>query len=369
MRQFLTKPARPSRNVQCIAFMASAALVGAMMAQGIRVRLNILDRWHYVAPLEDIGKDRLWELLQHDQFKYIAVVTFLVSPTGSNQTFTIPGNWNSSQVGPVGYANKVETIAGGGSGGGAFATAGFISADASGGGGGAYSAITNLVFVPGTTVTYQIGAGGSAIAQSTVNAATNGNPGGATWFNGTSLGASSVGAVGGAGGTGDIGGGAISGGSGGAAASGVGSTRNSGGNGGSCGATGGGGIVSSGGGGAAGPNGNGTSGGSATNGGTSNGGNADNNTVSGGAGGNPNGSTGGAGTEFDPSHGCGGGGGGGINASGSSTAGSGGNYGGGGGGAASDTPGPTATSGSGAQGLGVVTNIPATRAIWAGIIG
>lgn len=343
----------PRRNVRCVAFLATAALVGAMVAAGIPVKRHPIERWQYVSPEAAIGNDKMWELLNDSRFKFLSIVTFLVAPTGSLQNFTVPGNWNSRN-------NKVQTIGGGGSGGAAFATAGFISSDATGGGGGAYSAVLNLSLTRGSTITYQIGVGGAAVAQSTVNAATNGHDGGDTWFNGTSATSASVGSERGHGGIGDISGGAQSGGAGGSSSNGSGSTKNSGGAGGASGATGGGGIVSTGGGGAAGPNGNGSAGGAASNGATSNGGNADNNTVSGGAGGNPNGSGGGAGTEFDPSHGCGAGGGGAISATANTIAGSGGNYGGGGGGAASDTGSTTvATSGAGAQGIIVVTNIPA----------
>lgn len=347
------RPARPlRRNVQCIAFMASAALAVAMVGQGIRVRLNILDTWHYVAPLEDMTPAQLHELLQHSEFKYIAVVTFLVSPTGSNQTFNVPPNWNSGN-------NKVETIGGGASGG---AVASNTFAMASGGGGGAYSAQTNIVFVPGGTATYQIGVGGAAVSASgTVTS--NGNNGGNTWFNGATLGASSVGAQAGQAGQATLGN--INGSSGGPASSGIGATKFSGGNsGGNSGVA----LWASGGGGAAGPNGNGVSSATPTQQSPSDGGNADNNAGSagpGGAGGNAtNAGNGGNGQEFDSSHGCGGGGGGCFSqVNGTFSAGNAGNYGGGGGGCNVSSPFPTALGGAGSQGLIVVTNVPATRAL------
>lgn len=373
MKEFLARTVRPARplrrNIQCVAFMASAALVTAMMAQGVRVRLNVLDTWHYVAPLEDLGTSRLHELLQDSRFKYIAVVTFLVSPTGSNQTWTAPGNWNSGN-------NKVETIGAGGSG-GAISVSDPVGATVVGGAGGAYSKVTNLAFAPGSgAATYQIGTGGAAIAAAFETTGT-GNAGGDSWFNGSTLGASSVGAKGGAAGVGE---GTIStsGAAGGAAASGVGSTKNSGGGSGNA-ATSGDPVGVTGGGGAAGPNGNGNAS-SAVNaaGGTtgSAGGSAD--AGSGGAGGAAsidtasNAGNGGAGTEFDGSHGSGGGGGALANDGGSTLhGGTGGLYGGGGGGQAQGSAAGigTSTSGAGAQGLIVVTNVPATRAIFVGLVG
>ena len=239
-----------------------------------------------------------------------ATVTFLTSPTGSNQTYNVPSDWDSSN-------NSIETIGAGGGGGGG------VSNYGGGGGGGAYSKITNLSLTPGGTATYQIGTGGAASTA-----------GGDTWFNGTTLGGSSVGAKGG--GLGATANPSPSGGAGGASGSGVGTTKNSGGDGSSTTSKGGGG------GGAAGPNGNGTS--AAAN--SANGGSGDNG--SGGAGGTGGGSptAGGNGTEYDATHGSGGGGGGNtVNTAGAT----GGNYGGGGGG------GQNAVGGAGIAGLIVVT--------------
>ena len=80
-------------------------------------------------------------------------------------SWTVPGDWNS-------YDNIVEAIGGGGGG---------VDGAANGsgsGGGGAYAKIMNLPLTAGATVTYQVGAGGSAQA-------TNGNPGKASIFNGS----------------------------------------------------------------------------------------------------------------------------------------------------------------------------------------
>jgi hypothetical protein len=365
------KPARPRRrNVQCVAFMASATLIGLMLAQGIRVRRNILETDHFVAPLQDIGSGKLWELLQRDDFQFLAVVTFLTASPGSNQTFNIPKNWNSTQVGPAGFANKIETVAGGGSG-GAISVSDPVGGTIVGGGGGAYSAITNLVLVPGSTLTYQIGVGGAAITAAFETTGT-GNPGGDSWFNATTLAASSVGAKGGAGGHAAVST-LTAGSAGGAAASGIGSTKHSGGASGSA-TTSGDPVSASGGGGAGGPNGDGNASANAGISGATAGGSAD--AGSGGAGGAGNtagsGTAGSSGTEFDGSHGCGGGGGAGVSQSGATVnGGNGGLYGGGGGGQGAGTAGGigTALSGAGAQGLIVVTNVVATRVIFSGMVG
>jgi glycine rich protein len=343
--------ARPKRNVRCIAFVATGALVSAMVAAGIPVKRHPIEPWQYISPEVSIGKSKLWELLNDDRFKFIATVTLLVTPTGSNQTFNVPGNWDSGN-------NKVETIPGGGSGG---VTVANVACSDSGGGGGAYSAQTNIALVPGGTATYQIGAGG-ALVSSTSSLGINGNPGGNSWFNASSYGAASVGAQGGAGGNAANNLATAAGALGGQASSGIGSTKFSGGNSGACTPS----FASaSGGGGAAGPSGNGVSSSAASN-SVTNGGNANNNAgATGGAGGAPTGSSGGSGTEYDASHGIGAGGGGAISSGTNqvTVAGSGGNYGGGGGGAANFASSPTSTSsGAGIQGLIVVTNIPATMA-------
>src|SRR5215831_13854692 len=158
----------------------------------------------------------------------------------SGTSWMVPADWSNS--------NTIETV---------------------GGGGGGYSKISNISGLSGT-LTIQVGAGGAL-----------GVSGGDTWFNGPTLGASSVGAKGG--GAGDVNG---HGGTGGAAVSGVapGGTKFSGGNGGA--------VpfepwTGAGGGGAAGPNGDGAAGGggrAVTDGGGGGGGNG-----GGSAGGSPSG--------------------------------------------------------------------------------
>lgn len=277
----------------------------------------------------------LGENLSYD----FATVTFLTSPTGSNQTYTSPSDWNNSN-------NKLETLGGGS--GGAVAITGI---HVTGGGGGAYNTISNFTFAtPGTTTgTYQIGAG--AAVKTTAGA---GNSGGDSWFNGTTLGGSSVGSKAGVGGA--AGGGSQNGGAGGAASSGVGSGFD-GGRGGNL--TGGSGNGGSGAGGAAGSSGAGATGADSSStalGVQTAGGQGDNG--HGGTGGAAGGTNGGAGTEWDGSHGSGGGGGG-FGGSGTQSAGAGGLYGGGSGAIVADTP----TSPPAAQGITVVTYTPRSAAI------
>ena len=194
--------------------------------------------------------------------KIIAITT-----TGSS-SFTVPADFTN--------INTIEVIGAGGGGGGN---------GRSGAGGGGYSAISNLALVPNSNVTVQVGAAGTA-------AVTTGNTGGDSWFNGSTLALSSVGAKGGTGGIDP----AIPSnlvGIGGSAALGVGTTKNSGGNGGlGTDTTGNGG---GGGGGAAGPNGNGTVGGNVS--GATGGAGGSGDAGSGGAGGVSNGGTGGPGAE------------------------------------------------------------------------
>jgi hypothetical protein len=286
---------------------------------------------------------------------------FLTITSASNQTWTVPSDWNSSN-------NTVEVIAAGG--GGEVVSGG----PSYGGGGGAYSKVTNVVLTPGGTATYRLSAGGAGA-----------NPGGAgpdAWFNGTTLAGSSVGAKGGSGGT------TGAAGAGGVAASGIGSIKYSGGTGGTSINRGGGG------GGAAGPNGDagdgGNGGGSVTGGGGgggngggtagsnnsgSTGGNGGDNSGgighgTGGTSGNPGtagtnggggggggaaaiGADGGDGTEWDSTHGSGGGGGG--EGAGNASGGNGGLYGAGGGGA-------EVSGGAGGQALIVITYIPKANA-------
>lgn len=293
-------------------------------------------------------------------------VIFLTN-TAASQTWTVPSDWNDTN-------NSIECIGGGGGGlGGAFAYN-------AGSGGGGYSKTTNLALSLGASIAYQVGAGGTPHASTPT-------VGGDSWFNGASLGASSVGAKGG---------GAASGttaGLGGASSGGVGSTKNSGGSGG------GGANKVGGGGGAGGPNGVGAAGGVSGNSGTGGGGgggngggtaganeagsnvggNGGNNSGGaghgtgsavnvdgtagsaggggGGAGGNKDGGVGGNGTEWDATHGSGGGGGGGSSDAGTVAGkGAGGLYGGGAGAKGVGGANPSA----GAQGIIVITYEPNT---------
>ena len=299
----------------------------------------------------------------------------------SGTTWTVPSDWNSSN-------NTIEVIGSGGGGAGGQN----VGNGGAGGGGGAYSAITNLPLVAAATVNIHLGSGGAAGTGSGA-----GSAGGDTWFNGTTLANSSVGAKGGSGGTNASGAPAAAGG---AAASGVGTTKFSGGSSGALGGN----NAGSGGGGAAGPSGAGHQGGgsptssgsnrgggggggagggsdsatASTNNGTA-GGNGKNSSAggaggtssvpaggagSGGSGGggsygNPSGVSGrggdgGAGTDWDATHGAGGGGGGiGNGSSGTGgPGGAGGLYGGGGGGGANDVG---EVGGAGAQGIIVIT--------------
>jgi len=96
----------------------------------------------------------------------------------SGTSCMVPADWSNS--------NTIETVGGGGGGG----TPNSSSFSGSGGGGGGYSKISNISGLSGT-LTIQVGAGGAP-----------GVSGGDTWFNGPTLGASSVGAKGG--GAGDV---------------------------------------------------------------------------------------------------------------------------------------------------------------------
>ena len=184
--------ARPSRAVTCIAFTASVALVAVMVARGMQVRRHPLHPQQLVAPAAQISNGQFRELLGCKDFIFVSLLTLLTSPTGSNQTFTSPSTWNNGN-------NKIECVGAGGGGGSNDAA---DVGSAAGGGGGGYSNVTNFTFAaPGTTTaTYQIGALGAGGTDTT-----QGNPGGAggaTWFNGTTLAGSSVGANGGGGGQG-----------------------------------------------------------------------------------------------------------------------------------------------------------------------
>ena len=299
-----------------------------------------------------------WSPDMGDALTYeFATTTFLTSPTGSNQTYTSPSDWNNSN-------NSIEVLGGGATGALSIGT----DRHATGGGGGAYAKILNFTFAtPGTTTaTYRVGAGGTGLSNSS-SANTAGNDGGATWFNsstdpGAGTDNSKAGAQPGLGGASLAGN--NSGGAGGVGTSGWGQTRYSGGNGGNL--TGASGRGGSGGGGAGGPNGAGLNGGdssSTVDDTVTSGGNADNG--SGGAGSAGSNSTsagntsdGGSGTEWDGTHGCGGGSGGrSASASVNFGTGAGGQYGGGSGGTEKRGTG-TGSTGAGGQGMIVVTYTP-----------
>lgn len=251
------------------------------------------------------------------------IVVYLTSGT----SWTVPADFDAT-------INTIETIGAGGGGGG--------NGGAGGGGGGGYSKIANLNIAPGANITYQVGTAGAG-------STTTGSTGGDTYFNGASIGASSVGAKGGGGGAVGGGGGSPAGGTGGASGSGVGTTKFSGGAGGNGNGAG----IPGGGGGAAGLNGSGNTGPNAGGSGDAGFGGA------GGAAGTGAGSPGGNGTEYDASHGSGGGGGGAGNNGGTNPGGAGGLYGAGGGGAGNN--GVTAqTGGIGSQGLIRITYTPTT---------
>jgi hypothetical protein len=285
------------------------------------------------------------------------IVVYLTSTTTT--TWAVPNNWSSY--------NNIQTIGGGGSGGAAGEFNG-----ASGGGGGAWAETFGLSLTPGSSVGYQVGADGAAVA-ATDHDTVDGNAGGNTWFcNSTSncraLASSSVevgsqgGGAGGAGSLYDL-----TGGSGGLTSTSseatvsVGLLASGGGSGGSD--TDSDNLFTTGGGGAGGPNGNGNNG--ANNPGSiaaSAGGAGD--AGAGGAGGTGvvynNGGNGGNGVEWDSSHGSGGGGGGGFSYDSTQyntgAGGNGGLYGGGGGGYAYEAGGTV--SGAGSQGIIAIKYLP-----------
>lgn len=96
----------------------------------------------------------------------------------SGTQWEVPIDWNDSD-------NYIECYGGGASG----ASGAFCA----GGGGGAYALRRNLSLKVGTTVNYQVGAGGAQSSWSSI-----GTAGGNTWFNGTNYGSSSCAAPGGA---------------------------------------------------------------------------------------------------------------------------------------------------------------------------
>lgn len=292
-----------------IAFAASAALVGVMLAAGWNVKTHPLDQSRYIVPDAQVSELELRDLIDRDDFIYLGTLAFLTT-TGSNQTYTSDSTWNNS-------SNTVECLGAGGSGG---VNQGSVGRG-TGGGGGAYAAIVNFSFaVPGTTTaTYRVAAGGTVNTRAaSTNGATDGNdPDTHTYFN------SAVATGGGSDNTkcgaesGDGGNSATTavdttGGAGGLASNSWGQTTADGGDGGDTAGTG---AKGTGGGGAAGPAGAGGDGTDALSNGTAGttGGSANNGTTAGGAGadgtGAQTGTSGSSGTEFDGTHGCGSGGG------------------------------------------------------------
>lgn len=302
--------------------------------------------------IEEYGDPSWWPGLVYD----FATVTFLTASPGGNLTYTRPVDWSNAN-------NTCDTIGGGGS--GACAGLGAIagSPGLTGGGGGAWNRTSNVTL--GATATYRIGSGALAVANSgPANSASQGLAGGDSWFNGATLGASSVGSkAGGAGATGTV---TQNGGPGGVAASGVGAGHD-GGRGGQATAS----ANNTGGGGAGGQTAAGVNGvdtpgvsgaGGAGDGGS---GGAASAGASGASNGNSSTSAGGIGTEYDGSHGSGGGSGSDTtfgNTSGNATSGPGGLYGAGSGAAYQRTAlgasHGTSTSGAGAQGMIVITYTP-----------
>lgn len=290
------------------------------------------DLWRRV--VEEPYADIFWEW---------AAVTTLTSPTGSNQTYNVPSDWNNS-------ANSVETIGGGASGG--ISRDGSLLRVGTGGGGGGYGLYTNLSLTPGGTATYNIAATAAGVTRNT-NGNTNGNPGNDTWFNGATYAAASVGSTGAGAGIG-----ANSNQNGGVGGSGKGTGSYNGGRGGNVTGAANTNRHASGGGAAAGRAGAGGAG--TDDAGTSNtataGGTGDNGTGGAGSAGSSSGSSaGGAGTEMD-SIGAGGASGGGQASISASGSGAGGNYGAGTGGAVNAAN--SCTSGTAAQGAIWVTYTP-----------
>lgn len=275
-------------------------------------------------------------------YEKLAVTTFMTSPTGSNQTWTSPSDWDNA-------TNTIEGLGGGGSG----AARQGAGGGATGGGGTAYTKIVGFtVASPGTTTaTYRLGAGGTAPTDTN-----NGNIGGDTYFNDTVLPSPAVtdntklGSAGG--GPGNAADGTPNGGSGAPTSVCSGSTRFAGGRGGN--KTSSSGQTGTGGGGAGGTTAAGSQGVDGTGNLSTNGGAGG--TANGGTAGASGGGAGGGGTVWDASHGAGGGGGGNRSGVAAVDGGDGGLYGaGGGGGQGGGTP---THGGVGAQGILVVIYTP-----------
>lgn len=273
---------------------------------------NISPQFYTIGPLRFYQNNinvfqeaRLWQIAA-DVATSTVITTSYTDPCGSN-CYTIPSDWNNSN-------NSIEVVGPGGNGRTGTTTGG------GGGGGGGYAKAINQTFTSDSSVSFQIGTGGS---------------GSATWF-------STSGFLSGGAGANAVG---IAGGSGGAGSGTAASTTFTGGNGGvvtNITGTGGGG-----GGGAAGSNGNGGKGGS---------GQLGSGASTGGGGGGGNGAASGN-TGSDGSGSVGGNGGNGYLGTGGGTGGSGGvggnataSTGGGGGGGAGNSGGAAFAGGNGAAG-------------------
>lgn len=273
----------------------------------------------------------------------------LTSPTGSNQTWTRPSDWNNSD-------NSIEGIGAGGA--GARRSADNVTnSRATGGAGGAWAIRNN--YAAAASETYQIASGPSGGSSTYVSGGTgaSGTAGGDTWFGAATLASATMGAKGGEGG--QQGTGSISGATGGQAASCIGDSAS---NGGDSGAVTNGSLSATGGGGAGGPNGAGGNSAAITiSSDATDGAQGDNGTGgTGGAGStSANGTAGNPGTEITGAEGSGGGGGAATRSNAGTTSGTGGLYGAGSGAACTRTPGPsTATAAAGRQGIVIVTYTP-----------
>src|ERR1700680_926786 len=98
-KQFLTDPRRPfflpRKQSTFISFMATSTLVTSMLAASIPVWRHPYQPDQYITPKNSLSPNKFWDLLNDDRFRFIATVQFLVSPTGSNQPYAVPGTWNS----------------------------------------------------------------------------------------------------------------------------------------------------------------------------------------------------------------------------------------------------------------------------------
>lgn len=110
--------------------------------------------------------------------------------TGDLQNWTVPRDWNSAD-------NTIEVLGGGGGPAGSLGDVFGGSAAA----GADYAKVTNLPLTPGALVPYSVGPGGNPGANDATASLMRGQDGGDSWFNGSTLAGSSVGARGGRGAT------------------------------------------------------------------------------------------------------------------------------------------------------------------------